>query len=518
MIIAMAGQPNSGKSTIFNHVAGYKTITSNFPGKTVEYTESKVTISGEVHTLIDLPGTYSLTSLDPAELEARNYLLRRHADVTINVVDASLLARSIELTIQLSELEVPYILVLNMMDEARKKGVTIDKDRLSRELGVPVVEAVANKGVGITQALEAAIGHAKNLSEQHIVRYSKHVEDAIIALMPHIEGHAKAHGLPPRLFALKLLEADPHFEELVPDSIMEDVVLPAREVLEEDHGHPSDVVISSERHAQALNIFERVAHVATAVKTLSERLDGFLMHPVYGYAALIVILYAFFNIIFRAGNALEPPIMDFFSNEVEPAILSYIPEGFASTAVTGIIQGIAGGIGIVLPYLFPFLVGLSVLEDLGYLPRIAFVPPQDRPPWKVDHPVHTGIRVQRARHHGGAHPRVPARQVHRHYPDVHDSLCSTHNRHTGARGRLPGWQLGALRLPFQHSGHCACRLHPLAPDAGGHTGHDARDPLLPPPLAKGGIEQDLVQDEGVYRCRVAHHHRGLPLPLGARVP
>jgi ferrous iron transport protein B len=373
MIIAMAGQPNSGKSTIFNHVAGYKTITSNFPGKTVEYTESKVTISGEVHTLIDLPGTYSLTSLDPAELEARNYLLRRHADVTINVVDASLLARSIELTIQLSELEVPYILVLNMMDEARKKGVTIDKDRLSRELGVPVVEAVANKGVGITQALEAAIGHAKNLSEQHIVRYSKHVEDAIIALMPHIEGHAKAHGLPPRLFALKLLEADPHFEELVPDSIMEDVVLPAREVLEEDHGHPSDVVISSERHAQALNIFERVAHVATAVKTLSERLDGFLMHPVYGYAALIVILYAFFNIIFRAGNALEPPIMDFFSNEVEPAILSYIPEGFASTAVTGIIQGIAGGIGIVLPYLFPFLVGLSVLEDLGYLPRIAFL-------------------------------------------------------------------------------------------------------------------------------------------------
>ncbi len=373
MNIAMAGQPNSGKSTIFNHVAGYKTITSNFPGKTVEYTESKVTIGGTVHTLIDLPGTYSLTSLDPAELEARNYLLRRHADVTINVVDASLLARSIELTIQISELEVPYILVLNMMDEARKKGVTIDKERLSRELGVPVVEAMANKGVGITQALEAAIAHAGGTSHQHVVRYSKHVEDAILGLMPHIEGHAKAHGLPARLFSLKLLEADPYFENLVPASIMEDVVLPAREGLEEDHGQPSDVVISSERHAQALNIFERVAHVAKAVKALSERLDGFLMHPVYGYAALIVILYGFFNIIFRAGNALEPPIMDFFVSEVEPAVLAHVPEGFASTAVTGIIQGIAGGIGIVLPYLLPFLMGLSLLEDVGYLPRIAFL-------------------------------------------------------------------------------------------------------------------------------------------------
>lgn len=373
MIIAMAGQPNSGKSTIFNSVAGYKSITSNFPGKTVEYTESKITIDGSVHTLVDLPGTYSLTSLDPAELEARTYLLSGKPGVAINVVDASLLARSLELTIQVSELEIPYILVLNMMDDARRKGVTIDTDTLSRELGVPVVEAVANKGIGITEALSAAAAHAGALSEQHVVGYSKHVEDAIAALVPPIRDLAKENGLPARLFAIKLLEQDEYFTGLVPADLVERVVVPARAVLEEDHGQPSDVVIASERHAQALNIFERAAHVASAKKSSTERLDAFFMHHVYGYVALAAILFAFFQLVFSVGSMVEEPIIDFFSSEVEPFVLSYLPEGFAATAVAGAIQGIAGGVGIVLPYLVPFLVGLSIMEDVGYLPRIAFL-------------------------------------------------------------------------------------------------------------------------------------------------
>jgi len=145
MIIALAGQPNSGKSTIFNQVAGYKTVTSNFPGKTVKYTKSKVKM-GKEFEVVDLPGTYSLTSSDLAELEARNYILKKEADVVINVIDASILSRSLEFTIQLCELEVPMVICLNMIDEAEKKGISIDTKKLEEVFGVPVVTTIANKG------------------------------------------------------------------------------------------------------------------------------------------------------------------------------------------------------------------------------------------------------------------------------------------------------------------------------------------------------------------------------------
>jgi len=373
MIITLAGQPNSGKSTIFNDVAGYKTITSNFPGKTVEYTESKIRIGKEIHTLTDLPGTYSLTSLDPAELETRTYLLKGLSSITINVIDASLLARSIELTIQLSELDVPYLVCLNMMDEAKKKGVIIDKKALSEELGVSVVETVANKGIGITELLQTAARDGKKTKKSVTITYSKQVEDAISALIPSIRSLAMHHSLPERLFAIKLLENDEYFNSLInSDSLLEEVYA-LRKNLEDNYGHPSDIVISSERHAQALNIFERVVVVTHAKNTTTEKIDNFLMHPFYGYVALVIVLVALFNMVFRFGSMIESPILDFFSAGVQPFILKFVPEGFATTIVSGTVDGIAGGIGIVLPYLVPFLIGLSILEDVGYLPRIAFL-------------------------------------------------------------------------------------------------------------------------------------------------
>ncbi|MCK4782344.1 MAG: 50S ribosome-binding GTPase, partial [Desulfobacteraceae bacterium] len=130
MRVALAGQPNSGKSTIFNALAGYKSITSNFPGKTVKYTKSSVTVFGKTFEIVDLPGIYSLTAIDLAELEARKYILSGEADVVINVIDASLLSRSLEFTIQLIDMHVPMVICLNMMDEARRKGIDIDAEKL----------------------------------------------------------------------------------------------------------------------------------------------------------------------------------------------------------------------------------------------------------------------------------------------------------------------------------------------------------------------------------------------------
>ncbi len=184
MIIALIGQPNCGKSTIFNYFSGYKAMVSNFPGTTVKYTVSQVVFQGEEITCVDLPGVYSLTSIDPAELESRNYLLAGEADVILNVIDASHLDRSLELTLELMSLERPMVVALNMMDEADRKGIRIDPARLSQMLGVPVVPCVAAAGRGLTELLETAVktGHAGIRPVQ--LMFSRDIEDAGIRLQP----------------------------------------------------------------------------------------------------------------------------------------------------------------------------------------------------------------------------------------------------------------------------------------------------------------------------------------------
>ena len=212
MKIALMGQPNSGKSTIFNHVAGYKAVTSNFPGKTVKYTLTKFNIFGQIIELVDLPGTYSLTSFDLAELEARKYLLNGDVDVVINVVDASLLSRSLELTLQLLELKLPMVICLNMIDEAERKGIKIDIEKLSKNLGAPVVTTIALKGKGMKELFSTAckIGEEQKIGKT--INFSKDVEDVITQLSIQIKKKQidQEFNVPERFLALKYLENDMH--------------------------------------------------------------------------------------------------------------------------------------------------------------------------------------------------------------------------------------------------------------------------------------------------------------------
>jgi ferrous iron transport protein B len=371
MIIAMAGQPNSGKSTLFNQIAGYKTVTSNFPGKTVKYTKTAVRFSGRILDIVDLPGTYSLTSFDLAEVEARKYLMKNEADVVVNVVDASLLSRSLELTIQITELNVPMVLCLNMMDEAERKGIHIDTHQLEDILGVPVVSAIAVKGKGIREVFQAAIKTAETRKRPRKVEYSKDIEDIVNELGKTIEDESERLDIPSRLFALKLLENDQYFLKYMKTPQMLETVRNLQGELEEGHGRPSDVVISSERHAQAMNIFESVTTVTEPEISVRDRLDDVLMHKYIGYLSLAVILYGLFNIVFGIGQVLEAVILDFFES-VTPLLAVYL-DGLSLNLTEGVVEGFAGGVGIVLPYLVPFLIGLALLEDVGYLPRIAFL-------------------------------------------------------------------------------------------------------------------------------------------------
>jgi ferrous iron transport protein B len=374
--IVLVGQPNCGKSTLFNEVAGYRSVASNFPGATVTYTRSHVRIQDHTYDIVDLPGAYSLTSLDEAENETKRYLLTQRVDVIVNVVDASILGRSLELTLQLMELEIPMVLCLNMMDEAERKGIEIDKSRLSEKLGIPVVATVASKGKGVKELFIEALQKARTGEKARHIRGSRDVE-LVISRLKRLLKSAVGDEIPfsKHLLATKLLENDRYFENMVLDKHPELMgqISACRRELAQSHGKPSDEVIGSERHALSMSLFEYVSVVREPRLNWKDRIDDVLMHNLWGYVFLILVLVLFFNIIFRVGSLIETPLLAFFERTGASIRAKTVPGSLLSVIVNGAFQGIGGGIAIVLPYLFPFLLGLSLLEDVGYLPRVAFL-------------------------------------------------------------------------------------------------------------------------------------------------
>jgi len=377
MKIALVGQPNCGKSTIFNHVAGYKAITSNFPGKTVKYSVSKMIYKGITSDIVDLPGSYSMTSFYLAELETRKYLLREKIDVVINVIDASLLGRGLELTLQLLELNLPIIVCLNMLDEAQSKGINIDIDKLSKLLGVPIVTTIAHKGKGVDELFDSAFKLNSTFQKSQCLSFSKDVEEVVELLNNDLSRKNYVHNfhITNRFLATKLLENDQYFIDEIKniDKPLLKKIGEYQNQLEKCRDRSSDVVISSERHHLSMHIYEEVVKLSKPKIEIRNYLDSVLMHPVFGYISLIVIMYLFFNFVFYVGALSEEPLLDFFYQ-----FLPYAEETLGANSllyhiVSGVVQGLAGGIAIVLPFLFPFLLGLAFLEDTGYLPRVAYL-------------------------------------------------------------------------------------------------------------------------------------------------
>ncbi len=373
MKIAFVGQPNCGKSTIFNGVAGYKTITANFPGQTVHYTVSKVKVGDETFEIVDLPGIYSLTAIDMAELESRKYILSGQADVVINVIDASTLSRSLELTLQLTELQVPMVICLNMIDEARRKGIDINSKKLSQIFGIPVIETVANKGIG----LDAIFVSAKQAYYKKLIPkiqfFHKDIEEKIEEIEKIIPDEF-LRNIPRRYIAVKLIEGDKElFKEIEKFPEILEKIKTIREEIKATHGRHADTVISSERHALTMNIFEDVARVGEPLKSFRERIDNLLINKYLGYPLLFLILFGIFYIVFEVGKFIEEPITEVFDSLIEK-LPEFIEENsLPYFIVKGLLEGFSGGLGVAIPYLIPFFIGLTVLEDIGYLPRMAFL-------------------------------------------------------------------------------------------------------------------------------------------------
>jgi len=377
MKIALIGQPNCGKSTIFNYFSGYKAAVSNFPGTTVKYTVSRVVFEGDELTCVDLPGVYSLTSIDPAERESRNYLLAGESDVIINVIDASLLGRSLELTLELMSLERPLVVALNMMDEAGRKGITIEPEKLSQLLGVPVVPTVAKAGKGLSRLLRTAVDAGRVGVRPVQTLFSRDIEEEIDELSDRLDYKLSQDlGLPWRFMLVKALEDDPYILEVIGrrDGQAVHWVKNSQKILAQSHGRPPEIVISSERHALTVNIFEQVARVRPAEKPdWRDRLDRVATHRFWGYVLLVAVLSLFFQVVFRFGQVAENFLMGYLELAQKAGQAWLGPQNLAYSIADGLLMGIFGGIAIVLPYLLPFLAGLALLEDSGYLPRVAFL-------------------------------------------------------------------------------------------------------------------------------------------------
>ena len=373
MKIAFIGQPNAGKSTIFNGLAGYKTVTANFPGQTVHYTVSKVTVGNETFEIVDLPGIYSLTAIDKAELESRKYILSGYADVVINVIDASTLSRSLELTLQLAELQVPMVICLNMIDEAHRKGLEINTEKLSQIFGVPVIETIANKGIGLDKIFTSAREAFNKKLIPQVQSFHKDIEEKIEEIEKIIPSDF-INRIPRRYIAVKLLEGDSELTERIKNySEIYSKIKEIREEIKITHGRHADTVISSERHALTMNLFEEVTKVGEPIKSFRDKIDNLLTNRYFGYPLLFIILFGIFFMVFEIGKIIENPLIDIFDSFIRKLPNIIEENSLPFCLLKGLLEGFSGGLGIAIPYLIPFFIGLTILEDTGYLPRMAFL-------------------------------------------------------------------------------------------------------------------------------------------------
>jgi ferrous iron transport protein B len=383
LTIALAGNPNSGKTSIFNHLTGTRQKVGNWPGVTVEKKEGRISRPGREITIVDLPGTYSLTPFSIEEVVARNYLLDERPDVVIDIIDASNLERSLYLATQIRELDCRVIFALNMADMARARGMKIDGRKLSELLDVPVVFTVGNRNEGLQELLEQAIRLAESsapLARTRRVKYSNDIEDAIGRLKLFLENKV-GKNIPylPRWVAIKLIEDDTIVKERLvaaaPDAARQ--VLQAaqtqRKHLSERFDEDPQIVMTDERYGFIAGIVREVQTSTTQQRIdISRNIDLVLTHRLFGFPIFIFFIWAMFQLTFTLG---EYPVawIEAGVELVAAAAGSFLPEGvFKDLIVDGIIAGV-GSVIKFMPNILILFFCIAIFEDTGYMARSAFL-------------------------------------------------------------------------------------------------------------------------------------------------
>ena len=382
MTIGFIGNPNCGKTTLFNAYTGANLKVANWPGVTVEKVEGQIEFQGQSIHLVDLPGTYSLTSYTMEETVSRSFILSDEVDVIINVVDASALERSLYLTLQLLELGKPVVMALNMMDIVEKRGMEIDLHRFPEMLGIPVVPVSARKRRGLDALMHAAIHHKDQTTPDRLIHehsevthhahdhhsefamvYSDEIEDKIDQIIPELE--RRYPNLPNyRWHAIKLLESDKEICEKYPVNLPEAL----------DRSYESDVI--NQKYDFIGEIISEVLLHKQRQDVLTEKADAILTSKIWGIPVFLGIMALTFLLTFTLGDWLKG-WLELLIDWLSGAVTNGLAAVNASAMITSlVVDGIIAGVGTIvtfLPNILILFLCLALLEDSGYMARVAYV-------------------------------------------------------------------------------------------------------------------------------------------------
>lgn len=382
--VALAGNPNVGKSSIFNRLTGMGVATANYPGKTVEVQVAKTRFGDRMIGVIDLPGTYALGGISEDQWVARQALLDGKPDAVILVLDATNLARNLYLGLQILDLDVPMVVALNVVDQAEARGIRIDAERLGELLGCPVVPTVATRGTNLDALMSAAVRRSTRPATLRArLRYSEDVEAAIGKLERTLVGRAdRPHDLTPRAVAILLLEGDPEFAawlESTPQAedlrrVRDELALTLRDLRGEEPG----LLLSRERHGLAGLVAAEVENRMRQRPLLADRLWQFTTAPLTGLPILALVLAGIFTFLFVVGEWLSVGFSALWATYASPAIrwpfLTLLGDGALSrTLLWGFDAGINAALAVGIPYVLTFYFLLAILEDTGYMNAVAFL-------------------------------------------------------------------------------------------------------------------------------------------------
>lgn len=392
LVFALAGNPNVGKSSLFNALTGMGAMTANYPGKTVEVNLATTRYKDQEIGIMDLPGTYAVGSVSEDQWVARQALLDASPDVVMVVVDATRLERNLYLPLQLLDLGLPIVIALNLVDEASRNGLSIDHNRLTELLGVPVIPTVAIRGQGLDQLVETAsrvaritrVNSSPNTVSSSKSRYGMDVEDAITTLSELIimENVKIPWELSSRALAVLLLEEDKEVIEwfkILPGG--KEILLKVEEVVShiaKNHGEPASIRLSRERHGLAGEIASQVQHNVGNPSKTQDRMRRLTTAPLTGYPILMLVLAFLFVFLFYVGNFLSELLGGFWGTYISPLIKMAVESVFGSGIISksllwGLDGGIIAALSVGIPYILTFYFILSVLEDTGYLNSVAFL-------------------------------------------------------------------------------------------------------------------------------------------------
>jgi ferrous iron transport protein B len=377
--IALAGNPNAGKTTLFNALTGSHHKVGNYPGVTVEKREGSIRRKGIEYRFIDLPGVYSLTAYSIDEVVARDFLLEEAPDLIIDVLDATNLERNLYLCLQFQELGIPVVGALNMSDEAEAKGIAIDAEGLGRILGFPLVKTVGPKSQGLERLLDLvdSVLAGRKQAEAKVLDYGAELEERLAPLAALIESDRSfAARYPARWLAVKLLEKDAHaHERLAAHPRAAGIEAAAAEAiawLEKHYAKDAEIIVSERRYAYIHGAVKETLRVTRKPDfSVTERIDRIIMNPFLALPLFVAVLWAVFKLTFALG---EFPMAWFESlfGWLGGLAMATLPAGFLrSLLVDGIIGGV-GGVFSFVPLIVILFLLLSVLEDSGYLSRAAF--------------------------------------------------------------------------------------------------------------------------------------------------